>query len=571
MALTLMDKGASAYRIVVGAEADAGTRYAAGELAKYLGQIGGVQLAVVDDAAVPQEKEIVIGKTNREGGPCGAGLKNDGYILKTVGERLFILGQNDRGNLYGVYGLLENKLGCRFFTASLERVPAMETVELPCLDETVIPPLEYRLTSWNEVSHNPVYAYKRGTNNLPGTPVTPMLNHSLCHTLFRYLSPEEYFDTHPEYFSMVNGVRIREETQLCLTNPEVKEIVKRNLRKTILEHPECTIFSVSQMDWYNPCQCPECARVDAEEGSHMGTMLRFVNACAASIAEEFPDVIIDTFAYLYTRQAPKLTRPAPNVCVRICSIECCFSHPLAECDEIVYPFKDKVIGNATFQNDIRDWAKICKRMFVWDYTTNYRFYLAPFPNFHVLKENIRFFLENGVTGIFEQGNAQSASGEFGELRMYLISRLMWDPELDVEQAMDEFLTGYYGRAAGPIRAYIDKIQQKVAQDHIHVTIYDNPTQGHLPDELLERAAALWDEAETLADDEQILWRVQKSRMQVRYTQIHRMALDAPDRDAVIDGFIADLDHFGITHIREHNRKEQDYGELRAGTMDARGW
>ena len=190
MALTLMDKGASAYRIVVGAEADAGTRYAAGELAKYLGQIGGVQLAVVDDAAVPQEKEIVIGKTNREGGPCGAGLKNDGYILKTVGERLFILGQNDRGNLYGVYGLLENKLGCRFFTASLERVPAMETVELPCLDETVIPPLEYRLTSWNEVSHNPVYAYKRGTNNLPGTPVTPMLNHSLCHTLFRYLSPD---------------------------------------------------------------------------------------------------------------------------------------------------------------------------------------------------------------------------------------------------------------------------------------------------------------------------------------------------------------------------------------------
>ena len=50
-----------------------------------------------------------------------------------------------------------------------------------------------------------------------------------------------------------------------------------------------------------------------------------------------------------------------------------------------------------------------------------------------------------------------------------------------------------------------------------------------------------------------------------------MPLDAPDREKVIDDFIADLDRFGITHIREHNRKEQDYGDLRAATMDARGW
>ena len=87
--------------------------------------------------------------------------------------------------------------------------------------------------------------------------------------------------------------------------------------------------------------------------------------------------------------------------------------------------------------------------------------------------------------------------------------------------------------SGPIRAYIDMIQQKVARDHIHVTIYDNPTQGHLPDELLERAVALWDEAEALADNGQVLWRVQKSRMQVRYTQIHRMPLDAPDRERCV--------------------------------------
>ena len=64
--------------------------------------------------------------------------------------------------------------------------------------------------------------------------------------------------------------------QLCLTNPEVLEIVKTKLRQKIIEHPECKIFCMAQMDWYNPCQCPECARVDAEEGAHSGSQLRFI-------------------------------------------------------------------------------------------------------------------------------------------------------------------------------------------------------------------------------------------------------------------------------------------------------
>lgn len=76
------------------------------------------------------------------------------------------------------------------------------------------------------------------------------------------------------------------------------------------------------------------AALTKEEGSHAGTLLRFVNACADAIAEEYPDIIIDTLAYHYTRQAPKITRPAPNVTVRLCTIEGCFSHPLEACEVV---------------------------------------------------------------------------------------------------------------------------------------------------------------------------------------------------------------------------------------------
>ena len=62
----------------------------------------------------------------------------------------------------------------------------------------------------------------------------------------------------------------------------------------------------------------------------MGTLLRFVNAVADAVAERYPDVLVDTLAYQYTRNVPKLTRPRRNVIIRLCSIECCFRHPLTD-------------------------------------------------------------------------------------------------------------------------------------------------------------------------------------------------------------------------------------------------
>ena len=569
--MILAENNKSEYRIVMAAGAGEALSHAARELAKYLAMISGVSLPIAEDTAPAQEREIVIGKSNRPGAPCGCGLKNDGYILKTAGERLFILGENGRGNLYGVYGLLEKYLGCRFLAEGVEKIPTRSRVCLPELDETVIPPLEYRETYWHAAERFPDLAIKRGFNgayyhNMEAKHGGDMRYFGFAHTLFSYVSPDEYFDTHPEYFSMVDGKRIREHAQLCLTNPDVLAIVIRKLRDKLAANPDATIFSISQNDWDTPCQCPECARVDAEEGSHAGTLLRFVNAVARDIAGDYPHAIIDTLAYQYTRQAPKITKPEPNVCIRICSIECCFSHPLSQCNETAH-FKDRTRQGATFQDDMRAWAKICRRMHVWDYTTNYRHYLNPMPNFHVLQPNIKFFLENGVTGLFEQGNGESPSGEFGELRAYLITKLMWDPDLDVSEAMNDFLTGYYGRAAAPIRAYIDMLQEHVTTQHIHVGIYCSPQQGHIPEALLEKAEKLFDRAEALADDEDVLARVQRSRLQIRYVRLNITPAEDPAYGPMAEAMIRDLARFGITRVREWEPMEKSLEKLRANTVN----
>ncbi len=572
--ITLANHGLAQTEILIPAAASETNRFAAQELARYLKAIGGAAFSIHQDDypfySCADRLEVCVGPVNREGVPDTSGLKNDGYILRTEHNRLFIAGENDRGILYGVYGFLEEVLGCRFYAQGVEKVPTRSLLQVPELDEAHVSPFEYRETSWNATLPTDI-AYKRGLNGY---------RHGLCkkrgggisydgfvHTFSRdYISPEEYFDEHPEYFSMVDGKRIRDHAQLCLTNPEVLEIVIRKLREKLAANPDATIFSISQNDWYNPCQCPECARVDEEEGSHAGTLLRFVNACANAIAEDYPHAIIDTLAYQYTRQAPKITKPAPNVCIRICSIECCFSHPLAECNETAH-FKDRTRQGATFQDDMRDWAKICRRMHVWDYTTNYRHYLNPMPNFHVLQPNIKFFLENGVTGLFEQGNGESPSGEFGELRAYLITKLMWNPDLDVSEAMNDFLTGYYGRAAAPIRAYIDMLREHVVKQNIHVGIYCSPQQGHIPEPLLEKAEKLFDRAEALADDEDVLARVQRSRLQIRYVRLNITPAEDPAYGPMAEALIRDLARFGLTRVREWEPMEKSVEKLRANTVN----
>ena len=251
------------------------------------------------------------------------------------------------------------------------------------------------------------------------------------HTMQELVPPEEYFDSHPEYFALRidengNGVRQNGYAQPCLTNPEVLAIAKKNVRKILASRPDADIISVSQNDNFTFCQCDKCRAVDEEEGSHAGTLLRFVNAIAEDIEKDYPHVAVDTLAYQYTRKPPKLTKPRKNVIVRLCSIECCFSHTLDDpsCPE-----------NRKFAEDIVEWNKICDRIYVWDYVTDFCFYVQTFPNFGVLRQNMRFFAEHGVKGMYPEGNYNSPqSGEFGELRCYLLAKLMIDPMMTEEAA-----------------------------------------------------------------------------------------------------------------------------------------
>lgn len=548
--------------------------YAAKELRYYLGRMTAASFEI--KAGTADECGILVGEVT---GLDVSALGEDGLKILSRNGSILIAG-GKRGVLYGAYEFLET-LGCRFFTHNCELIPT-ET-ELFASDDYNVeqkPILEYRHHNYSDIVQNPRFAAKCRINAVSTgkTPTSQKLGGGVgyvpgwfVHTFEKMIPVSVYGETHPEYFAMVDGKRVIRtdgRTQLCLTNPDVLKICTESVRAALKAHPEARIISISQNDWKRDyCHCEECSRIDAEEGSSAGTMLRFVNSIAEALEDEFPDVIFDTLAYHYTRPSPKYVRNRKNVCVRLCSIEACFAHSFDSCDDesrgVLRPDGSKV----SFIDDLRAWGKKCDRIYIWDYTTCFAHYPTPHPNWRVLQPNLQAMVENNVKGVFEQANGASRGGvDFNELRAYLIAKLLWDPYCDLEKHKREFMEYYYGDAAPALTEYLDLLCDTVEKENIHVGFNDNPTKDFLREELLDIYDGLFDKAaEAVKGDALRLWRVEKNRLSVRWVRLKRAAMLRGEYDAEeINRFFTDWRAFNLSRIDEWFNLENTHRALLDG-------
>ncbi len=574
------------YKIIVAADAALQHMHAAEELRTFLHQITGVSFPILREGEKIQEVRterhlnklfppefptyIYVGDAafgERMGYTAPRDLGEEGYSVCTMGCTLYIVGGHPRGVLYGVYSFLETYCGCRWFTEEVSHIPKRSKLEIPEINDTYVPVLEYRQPHYTSYADGDWHA--RNKCNSTYALLTDMhggktLYKGFVHTFNEILNPDEHFEQHPEYFSELDGVRTGGRTQLCLTNPEVLELTKKKVRAWLKEEPDATIISVSQNDNRNYCTCEKCRALDEAEESHMGSLLTFVNAIADDIREDYPNVSIDTLAYQYSRKVPKTLRPRPNVIIRLCSIECCFAHPIEECEH-TFGYIDSCCQS--FQKDMEEWGKICDRLYIWDYVVNFRHNILPHPNWGVLQKNIQFFIKHNVKGIFEQGNSfRGKYGEFDLMKRYVLAKLLWNPDCDVNVVINEYLSGVYGTAAGEVRRYFDLLQGLIDPD-THLWIYHTPDDDYLTDDFLKEGDACLARAEMVADDEETLQRVRVLRLSTRYGLLCRMDMDDPRRESGWDAFYRDVKSAGIDTFYYRKTPEEAMEFLRAGILN----
>lgn len=520
--------------IVLGEDAIASERYAAGEFQALFARATGVKLPMVTDSDRP-DRHVFIGPGRRLA-ESNVGFTTDDFgpedlrIVVRDGN-IAVAGGRPRGTLYGVYTFLENYLGVRFLTADHTHVPpAGRWRVVGPVDRFYHPPLAFR---WNDVGENerdPDFAARLRNNgyrpvNNPTAELQYLPDHAtrprmadpklggvsswvlINHSFDRQIPSARYGAAHPEYFCLIDGERRAApdrhgmRTQPCLTHPDVLEIVTAAVLREIEQEPQRQNFSVSPNDNQHYCECDACRAVVEREGSPTGSLLALVNAVADHVAAGHPDKQVGTLAYQKTRRPPATFGPRPNVQIELCSIECGMVRPLDD------PASEL---NRAFRDDLEAWSRVTDNIHIWSYNANFRNYLAPLPNLHTLEPNIRFFVANHARGIYFEA-AHALGSSFCDLRNYVTCRLQWDPTLSGRALIDEFLDLHYGRAAGPIRGFLNLVHENAIAMKVEASCLSPRTDAFGVDARIAKAGLeAFDEAMRLADDDAVLARVEKA-------------------------------------------------------------
>ena len=494
---------------------------AARQLQKYLAYITGKTIYIQSSACgLEKDNEIVFGVTNRNKFDAHKNHSVDEYEFYSKENKLYFLG-GKRGIFYGVFEFLEKYCGVRFFTADIEMIYNRDKIDIANLQERYLPPLEYReMSNWN--SWDSEFSVKSKLNGLMirqlgeewgggigyvgGVP-------GLVHTFSLLMPPEKYFDTHPEYFAL-NEKGDRDPTGMCFTNKETHKIVLKNILSWLKENPEGTV-SLSVND--GPvayCQCEECKKIEEEEESLSGSLIRFVNSIAEEVEKVYPKATVDTLIYGQLEKLPKKVKPRQNVVLRITSTAT-HSYSLLQ-------YKNNPIGKndkdlQVIDKKISDWGKLGK-IYVWDYPVPYRAVNGVHPSFHIFLDNIRFYCMNNAKGIYINGNSGD-SCQFSEMTTYLLAKCLYRPMMsqkDFETHMSEFLEGFYGAGWTYIRGFID-YTLSLAQSH-NFHCFSAPYEIIVPDELGEQVCTMrqfFENARLLANEAE-RYRLERAELQIEY-------------------------------------------------------
>ena len=553
--LKIIENEMTKYHIVHSKDSSECERFSSSELQKYLYESLNCVVPIFSDKCERRGNEILIG--NARGNKTSEkliGKSKEAYIIKESNGDIILSGNSPRAIMYAVYRFLEEFIGFECFASDSIVCEKLETLEIKKGFEIIQDfTFEYR-----EAYFTDAYTADFASKNMLNSNLADLSNrrggktkwYNFHHSFADLLSPNEYFDTHPEYFSLVDGERRKEHTELCLSNDEVFELVLKKLRQWIIDNPECEVFSVAQDEWMGhfikmACECEKCKQIDEENGSQSGSIIRFVNKLLDALREEFPEKLIHTFAYQYSRKTPTNVIPDKNLIVRLCNIECSWAKSIYE------EYQENPNGRGgLFYKDLTDWGKITNRLYIWDYAVNFRNYLLPFPNLRSLEKNIELYRKNGVKGVLMQGNfSHGGKGYLDELKAYVTAKLLRDDHKDLDYHVNKFVEGYYGKQSCKyIKEYI-YLWEDAVQGY-DLWLYDDADHPMFTDEKIKEAKSLLEKALSVENDIIYIKRIEKLMLGIEYLELVRSNIDSPNRNQLIDKFHEKLKQHRITEIHE---------------------
>jgi len=482
--------------VVLCPEAPLLVTHAARELVEHLSLLGITN--EVSSSPVPGKKNILFRSDLADEGVLSA----QGVVIRAIdGNSLLLGGKTPRGVLNATYVFLEQFLGFVWFNSEETYVPTTGEWDFSSLDYRFDPPFDLRSIACASTS-NPTWSARRRLNLFADIPEIDWLENpgledascfagKHCHNVFKLLSlgyfgtkedpyqPYEnealirqLFQEHPEYFALINGkrraylsdgARPEESDQtgnISLTNPQVAALLVKGARVLLSHFPKAKFIGLSLRDNYDYCE-----EAMHQPGGMMKALTDLVNYFGREIEKTHPSVQIDFLAYHCTQRPPVDGRFHRNVSVRYCPIRVSQFHSFDES-------RHNLEGGMNYETppsmsqpmrQIQRWRTISDSVIVWYYTLNLP-YFHPQPSLRGHARTFRLLEAAGVRGVYIEDNDPMPTNCFNDLRVYLLTALLWDPRQNEGSLKKRFCEMYYGPAADAVLRYIELLHDEGSWD-----------------------------------------------------------------------------------------------------------
>lgn len=577
----------TAYRIVLSEGVDTSTRAVAEDFAAMLYQISGATFPIVTDDSDPVDHEVVVGHDNRRSAAIDTtDMAIGAYTIRTVGTKLLIGGPPPRGTINGLYGFLQDHLGCRFFTPGVTYIPRLPTIRLGAIEDRQTPAFRWRSmnppmhwdAAWtvrNRLNEAKTYGGATSLQALMDDPRAYTLGNYYAAHAFSYI-PRELYDEHPEFYMEQEGKRVCHENPneraYCVSNHDFARYMAARITPGLRPDDPPRRVGLGHADNGNYCRCSVCSTYYETLGI-AGTYLLFNNLVAREVAQREPRVTVGVLGYGLTF-APPSFRIQPNLFPTWCPISACYAHGFDEC---------AANRERNLLGQLRQWLDKTEQLGIWYYHSQADS-LMPHPHVYAMQKNMHIFRAMGVEGVFiedatgagvrrhDESDGDKLLPAYGDaerngyftvawgsshLQSYIGARLLWNTDADVTTMIRAFCAAYYGPAADVLADYFTTTQSIEAYERTLGTTFGAYPGVHLSGSRapllkaseIRRLDERFDAAEAaVADDAVLLSRVQMARLSLQLAILCFMPPEDPLRTKAYGPFFARMEAMGFPSL-----------------------
>ena len=519
------------------------------------------------------------------------GLGYDGVAIELAGNCLKLIGNTERAVVYAVYEFLERYLHWRFFTKDVEKRICEQDVKLTDFIYTHTPRFERRyIESYGNSLENPEMLLKHRLNQLYTKRIPKEYGGSInsaggidLQGYGSYLSANEYYDSHPEYFAMDENGNRTKGPFLCLTNPEVYNVVEKKIFDILERDKDADFVPFSHDDGYEYCRCPNCMNEYKKYGAHvgeenlpvyleiaqenqgckMGTILPFINKLARNISVKYPKVKMHVLSYSFATEPPKGIEIEKNVIVEIAHLDQCRQHSIVD---------NLCRDNPLLLSQFAGWRKLTENLWTWNYSVNFWYFPLFLPLIRTFYDDIKLYSRIGIKGMMMQSNWDAGVG-FEDLFDYVTWRWLWDGDMSYTQFLGyvkEFLTALCGEGAEYMLEYLH-LNASRPQSEQHYNAYSTAEsliplckneRGEPDMTYIESAYELFDKAMESVSDEFYKNNVERYRLSLDF-YVQEMTWEFTDSEEYKQrnkALYRGLKKYGVTRISE-GRQMLDEDEI----------